>query len=933
MKPIRTSEFLLQFASQASPLWLLPAVPGAIALAWWLYGKERRAASGASAILLPVFRCALVAVLVFLAFRPSLIWRRITAWPGRVILLADDSESMAARDTTMPLDEAALLYRQVRGEIAGAAQHFQEMAADMRTLVRLVHRFQALSAEGDRRQDEFWDQADALKLQIDETFSNVFEAASASAGLSERLHHKSSASVETIQRLQQICGSLFTGSQHPGNEPFESVSGKLREAAATLRKLQAAADREAEGEAADSLEAAAEEIRGTPRIELLGAALEQMREEVAERLPGQNFEVMRLLGGQRTALAEFAAEDLQPARGETRIADRLNALLSSTFEPEPELETSGEYKFPITTIVLLSDGRDLSGTRLASVSQAATRQQVPISSGAVGSLREPVDVAILEVVAPPYAVKDTPLRVRVRLRVSSPESDEIEVQWKQGTETLAARTLKEYAPDESGTVATVLEFSPKESGRFRYTVAVKTDASEVFPKRNNAEDFVVRVRDEKIRVLLADWKPRWETRFALNIFRRLEYVELNDVIVIVGEDGELQRGAVKGTWPQDYATLQLYDFVVLGALPAGLLTNEEWGWLRTFIEEDGKTVLLLGGNAETLDALHLRAENRDGEPSRNGKTSLPSDSPARTRATASDDELDQTIDLSDMRVTETGAAHPLTRALGKGLPRHPEAEIAFQADSLPLLLAGRESREAPDDPVSRTSTSTPPSDLVPILSVRYAGAGKIALLETDQLWKQWNPSALAEHGALYLNSVSWAVDGDALEPDRAAPELLLDSPVVTTRETLQVWVGDPPENAEVEAVSEGEVVATAAIEPAHAASELGRAAFVSLPAGKVELGLAGATNTEPRRVHVLERYPELHVLARNDELLTSLAADTGGEYGWFTDLPELLSRVEPKSRVETEETIYRLWDAKIVFALILLGLTIEWVWRKLAGLI
>jgi len=164
-------------------------------------------------------------------------------------------------------------------------------------------------------------------------------------------------------------------------------------------------------------------------------------------------------------------------------------------------------------------------------------------------------------------------------------------------------------------------------------------------------------------------------------------------------------------------------------------------------------------------------------------------------------------------------------------------------------------------------------------------------------------------------------------------QLLRDTPWVTTRETLQIWVGHLPDDAKLEAVSQGKVVATVPVEPVHPASVLGRAVFPPLPAGEVEIRMAEMDDVEPREVQVLERYPELHFLARNDDLLTSLAADTGGQYGWFTDVANLISRIEPKSRIEKQETIYRLWDARIVFGLILLGLTVEWVWRKLAGLI
>ncbi len=919
MTPDRTTEWILQYASRVSPLWLLLALPAGMAAAWWLYGKERRATTGAHAMLLPTLRCGLAAMLVFLAFRPSLIWREITTWPGRVILLADDSESMAPRDTSMPAEEAVLLYRQIHGDVAGAPQQFHDMAAEVRGLIRLVYRLRPLSAGGDRQRDEFWDQAEAIQSRIDETFDVILDAGSETAGLPDALREKANESVSLLKGIRQRCRSLLTGDRHPGNEAFDSVADALRDTADTLLRLQAAADREADADAAGSLQRAADEIRNTPRIDLLAAALEQAADALPDVLPGQNFQVVRLMGGRHSELTGFSADDLQPVHGETRIADRLLALLSDYGSDE-------EDKFPITTIVLLGDGRDLSGTTVQTVSQAATREHVPISGGAVGSVNEPSDVAVLDVVAPPYAVQGTTLRVCVRLKVALPQPGEIQVQLKHGTKVLAEETVspspreaalpgseKQRSTDGYDIVETVLAFTPQTAGRFRYTVEVASVPGEIFPRRNNAEDLVVQVRPETIRILLVDWKPRWETRFALNILRRLDYVELNDIIVIVSEDGNLPRGAVKGTWPQDDATLALYDVVVLGALPSDVLTEEEWDLLRRLVEEDGKTLLLLASGPGTLDALDMRpyVEPPEASRSRNREISGPAvTQTARSLVTSATVH----VDLSKICVTQAGSSQPLTRALGRVVSSNGEVEIAtLHAQLQPLLLA------APGKG--------------PVVATRYKGAGKIAYLGTDQFWKRFNPTALDAHAALYVNSVSWAVEGDSPVPDRTAPQLLLDTPWTTTREAFQAWVVHPSEDARLEAVSEGEVVATVPVEPVHPASVLGRAVFPSLPAGEVEIRMAAAPDVEPRHVEVLERYPELHFLARDDALLTSLAADTGGRYGSFTDLATLICGVEPKSRIEKQESIYRLWDARIVFAFILLGLTVEWVWRKLAGLI
>ena len=40
-----------------------------------------------------------------------------------------------------------------------------------------------------------------------------------------------------------------------------------------------------------------------------------------------------------------------------------------------------------------------------------------------------------------------------------------------------------------------------------------------------------------------------------------------------------------------------------------------------------------------------------------------------------------------------------------------------------------------------------------------------------------------------------------------------------------------------------------------------------------------------------------------------------------------------KDRVEKNEYVWRLWDSGLVLAILVLMITGEWIWRKLAGLI
>ena len=101
MRPSETIEYSLRFAAAASPWWLALLLPLAAAAGWALYRAQFRSVARPHAAVLAGLRMALLAGLVFLAFRPSLVRRRVLTYEGRVLLVVDDSESMATPDNRL----------------------------------------------------------------------------------------------------------------------------------------------------------------------------------------------------------------------------------------------------------------------------------------------------------------------------------------------------------------------------------------------------------------------------------------------------------------------------------------------------------------------------------------------------------------------------------------------------------------------------------------------------------------------------------------------------------------------------------------------------------------------------------------------------------------------------------------------------------------
>ena len=112
-----------------------------------------------------------------------------------------------------------------------------------------------------------------------------------------------------------------------------------------------------------------------------------------------------------------------------------------------------------------------------------------------------------------------------------------------------------------------------------------------------------------------------------------------------------------------------------------------------------------------------------------------------------------------------------------------------------------------------------------------------------------------------------------------------------------------------------------------------RAVFENLPPRNMVFRTAAAPAQVSPPVVVLPDVREMQYLAQDREWLTELAAGSDGAYRPLAEMGRLFPRIAPRKRVEHSESAWRMWDAWTVFVLIITALTLEWVWRKLAGLV
>lgn len=571
MNPIRSTDIAVRFAGEFSPVWLFVALPVVIAVAILLLRGQFPDVRRPRALALACLRLLLLAVVAVLAFRPDLVLTETLTWPGRVIVLVDNSASMGVADPALPTGAALRLARTLDPSLEPRAEH--DRAETLLAAADVLTRFEPVSRDGDRDDDAFWTKAEVAEKEFGDLLADADRG-------------------DLLPRF----APLFGGRSHVGARAFAEARDALAAAAAAIRKEADAKDERAVAEAspaAAGLTAALTDVRGRSRIDLVKSMLAGF----PQALPEQRLEVLPLIAADGSE--PFATRD-----GGTDVGGRIAGLLA-----DPEAAATGPVdRSPVNAILLVGDGRDTASPRQppADLLARLAERKTPVIACGVGGTAEPTDLAVLDLSAPPIAVAGSPMNLVARLKtaIGNPAADAktavaVRAAGTAGEPVARAEIALDGATTETKVVVPLTP--PATDGPSppqRLAVELSSLPGEVVPAVNNRQEFVLAVRPDPVRVLLLDAVPRWETRFAINTLARMPFVETNAIVASTRPQGQLTRGVQRGAWPADEATLGLFSVIFLGRIPDDMLSREERDAIARWVTESGGTLVdLAAGKA------------------------------------------------------------------------------------------------------------------------------------------------------------------------------------------------------------------------------------------------------------------------------------------------------------------------------------------------
>ncbi|MBQ8569879.1 MAG: hypothetical protein IJ444_00015 [Kiritimatiellae bacterium] len=284
---------------------------------------------------------------------------------------------------------------------------------------------------------------------------------------------------------------------------------------------------------------------------------------------------------------------LKSFRSTTDISKALETVLKEI----PSEELAG--------ILIFSDGRYTAEVGIDSLTRKLGGLDIPVSTVVVGGTISPYDVSIASVISPESVFLGDKIRFTVQVNATGARLKKSKISLFLGDEPIDSKDFTVGSDDWSH------EFKfthlPEAHGVLRYKVVVDGLENEEFAD-NNEQIVDISVSDDRTNVLLVDDRPRWEFRYLRNLFYgRDKSVHLQEMLIrpdrvegitVKKRPASASRkfgDSESGSFPVSRDEWRKFDVIILGDLPPSVLTESIVEELKYCVKERGALLVFISG--------------------------------------------------------------------------------------------------------------------------------------------------------------------------------------------------------------------------------------------------------------------------------------------------------------------------------------------------
>jgi uncharacterized membrane protein len=591
----------------------------------------------------------------------------------------------------------------------------------------------------------------------------------------------------------------------------------------------------------------------------------------------------------------------------TRLADRLREALSES------------AALPIGAVVLLSDGADNQGGIDLNALNEIRRLQIPVHTIGYGREKFDRDLEITAASIAPRGLNGARMPLEVSWRQRGYAGSRARLVARSEGKVLASRDV--VLKDDGAVQSETLAVAPGSPGPRTVEVSLEGLEGESNP-RNNSLRRLVTIESARPRVLYFEGEPKWDFKF---IRRAVEEDKSLDLVTLlrttqnkIYRQGIRDPKELEAGFPATAEDLFTFDGLLIGGVEASAFTPNQQEAIKLFADRRGGGVLFLAGRAALSDGGYQAAQFAEILP-----VTLP-----QSKATFRRDPA--TVEL-----TAAGRDHVITR-LDDNADKNGE-----RWKKLPYLANYQEIGTAKPGAVVLAEALPTSKGRFPLLAAQNFGRGRVAVLGTSGTWR-WKmllESTDQTHATFWQQMLRWVVAGSPGRVSANTPEQVLsDETSAELRAEVRDKAYNPVSDAIVEARLAGpdgtETTVPLTLEPLSegvysarfdAQREGGYLAEVNARRGDELLG-RDVFNFR-REDGVRENFGA----EQNRELLEKLSQETGGRYYRPEEANQLVNDITFSAAGLTVRETRDLWNLPVVFLLILLLRSAEWILRRRWG--
>lgn len=604
-------------------------------------------------------------------------------------------------------------------------------------------------------------------------------------------------------------------------------------------------------------------------------------------------------------------------------------------------------KPPLMGVVLFSDGQHNLGAPPIALATELGKQRTPIYPVVLGSREPPSDLLVLDVQAPTKIFKDATLPVEARIKIANLPAQPVTVEMQfDGKPILPEHreTIEHKGRDDVYTVR--FQTKMEAVGTHRYQIKAMSKEGKEITLANNIASRVVRVMQDKAKILLVDGEARWEYHYLATALARDPTIELDRVVFTQPRIGAIKEpeldmlGFAKTKLPEakERDPLLDYDCILLGDVAPDDLPIADRKRIERYVSERGGTLVLIAGKRNLpLEYLKL------------------ADDPLVKLLPIIEPTPLTKDDGFTLRVTNEGKLYPFLQLE----PDRPNASWP----ELPKHFWGIAGKRKPGATVllAPVSSEMPKDEDRGILLEQNYGFGRVYFLGIDSTWR-WRFRVGDTYHHRFWGQLLRAAAADKLLPAgnrfvRFGPREPIYSDGDEVELAIRLGATVPPlkDAKEVKAKlyhidADGveELVAVVPLNPHGRSPSLFEAKVPGLKPGvyrmapeipslRAQLAEPSEDKDAPKkdldRFEILPRpQMELLDLSTNWTLMQSLAQNSDGRLYTPANVEELLDRLARRIERKESRTESKPWrDAPAVWWMLglLLGLLcVEWSWRK-----